>query len=56
MRRKNKKQNKEFVLALSKHKVPRVKWVVFGLVIGVVLVTVGSVEALNGWFGGVEQR
>jgi len=30
----------------------RSKWVVVGLVAGVVIATVGSVAALNGWFGG----
>src|SRR3989344_880791 len=28
------------------------KWMMFGLVMGVILATVGSVAALNGWFGG----
>src|SRR3989344_7491214 len=32
-------------------KVPA-KWTIFGLTLGVVLATVGSIAALNGWFGG----
>ncbi len=44
---KKKKQN-----IGQNRKFTRSKWVMFGLLIGVVLVTVGSVGALNGWFGG----
>src|SRR3989344_2616867 len=34
-----------------KWKIPA-KWTMFGLVMGAVIATVGSVAALNGWFGG----
>jgi len=34
-----------------KWKIPA-KWTIFGLTIGVVIATVGSIAALNGWFGG----
>jgi hypothetical protein len=45
-RKRGKKNNND-----KKWKAPT-KWTMFGLVMGVVIATVGSVAALNGWFGG----
>jgi len=47
-----KRKNRKNEIKRSRNPWNRPKWIMFGLLVGVVIATVGSVAALNGWFGG----